>query len=66
MSDEHKLNIHVDGNRVFERVYSTYVDMMNAARFERDSIAAKYPNGFIVAQSQKLGPHGWAHLAILS
>lgn len=61
-----KLNLHVDGNKVSETVFNTYVEMMDAARDLRDAVAAKHPGGFVVAQFQRMGPHGWYHGAILS
>lgn len=62
----HKLNVMVNGNRVSETTYPAYAAMMDAARSIRDEVAANNPDGFIVAQSQAMGPHGWYHLAILS
>lgn len=61
-----KLNIHVDGNRVVEMVYPDYVAMMDAARAARDAVVAANPGGFVVAQFQRMGPHGWFHGAILA
>lgn len=62
----YKLNIMVDGKRVSETEFASYVAMMDAAREIRDNVAAKNPGGFVVAQYQKMGPHGWYHGAILS
>lgn len=61
-----KLNIMVNGDRVFEQVYPTYVAMMDDARAQRDKVAADHPGGFVVAQYQRMGEHGWYHGAILS
>ncbi|WP_192242768.1 hypothetical protein [Mesorhizobium silamurunense] len=60
----HKLNIHRDGKKIFEREYETFGEMMDAAPAIYRAEDAK--GGFVVAQSQVMGPHGWSHLAILS
>lgn len=62
----HKLNIMVDGDRVSETEFVSYVEMMDAAREIRDNVAKANPGGFVVAQYQIMGPHGWYHGAILS
>lgn len=62
----HKLNIHVNGDRVSETVFPNYFAMMDAARAMRDEIQTANPGGFVVCQYQKMGEHGWYHGAILS
>lgn len=61
-----KLNIHVNSDLVSETVFASYVEMMDSARAIRDSVIASNPNGFVVAQFQRMGEHGWYHGAILS
>lgn len=63
---EFKLNIMVEGDRVFEKVYPDYASMMDAARNELDSVVASHPGSFVVAQSQSLGEFGWVHHAVMS
>ena len=65
-SPECRLNVMVDGDRVFQQVYPTYVAMMDDARAQRDKVQGENPGGFVVAQYQRMGPHGWFHGAILS
>lgn len=62
----HKLNIMVDGDKVSETLYASYVDMMNAARAMRDEVQAANAGGFVVVQYQTQGPCGWMHGGILS
>lgn len=62
----HKLNIMVNGDRASATTFADYVAMMDAARAIRDEVAANHPAGFIVAQYQVMGPHGWYHGAVLS
>lgn len=64
--DSCKLNVMVDGDKVSETVFASYVEMMDSARAIRDSVIASNPDGFVVAQFQRMGPHGWYHGAILS
>lgn len=66
MTATHKLNIMVDGDRVSETEFTSYESMMDAAREIRDSVVAKNPDGFVVAQYQIMGGAGWYHGAILS
>lgn len=62
----HKLNVMVDGTRVSETEFPSYVELMDAAREIRDNVAKANPNGFVVAQYQIMGVNGWYHGAILS
>lgn len=61
-----KLNIMVDGDKVSETVFPSYVSLMDAARGLRDAVLAKHPAGFVVCQYQRSGPYGWVHGGILS
>lgn len=65
-ADACRLNVMVNGDRVFQQVYPDYVAMMDDARAQHDAVQDANVGGFVVAQYQRWGEHGWYHGAILS